>query len=500
MNSHLGRTKKLSPWKILVVDDDADVHAVTRLALRGTVFRGRELEFIDAYSGAEALRCLDEHPDIAVAFVDIIMETDDAGLGAVRKIREKGHRLVRLIVRTGHPGQAPERDVIVNYDIHDYKEKSGITTQKLFTAVISALRAYDDLVALENHRRGLMGVLESVSWFDFANVQRYVAGMLAEFSSLAQLASNKVVIAALLHGETIPRVVAINGEWADIVEGDFPPFLTLPTAVTTLVQTSLDRRESLRSEVGETMMVFGHGVDLVAYASGEDAFANADRLLLEVFLLKVCQAVANQRLFQGVSDERDALLRGIAEYAERWDSGAEAHLDGVARYAQAIAARLETSLVFGEQIDARFVQNMAAAARLHDLGNISLPPGLLRKPEALSAEEQAQMRGHVAAGLECLASLKLAPEGSLTLAAEVIAGHHEYFDGSGYPQGLQGDAIPLAGRIVAVADAWMAMTAPRPYRPALTPEAARAEIMAGAGRQFDRRVVEALLFVLDQAV
>lgn len=492
-------TPSLAPWKILIADDDADVHAVTRLALKGTTFRGRGLEFIDAYSGAEALRCLDEHPDIAVAFVDVIMETDDAGLNSIRQLREQGHRLVRLILRTGHPGQAPEREVIVNYDIHDYKEKSGITTQKLFTALISALRAYDDLVALENHRRGLMGVLESVSWFDFSNVQRYVAGMLAEFSGLARLPSTRVLIVALLPGEATPRVVAVNGEWEDIVDGDFPPFLTLPPAVIRLVQDSLAQQDSRSGEGGSTMTVFGHGVALVAYAQGEGAFANADRLLLEVFLLKVCQAVANHHVYQSVCDERDDLVQGLGTYAERWDADGAAQLARLAALCQRLAARLEMTLVFGEAIDAGFVSQIGCAARLHDLGNLSLPIALLQKPGPLDAEETAQMRGHVEAGLAALATFKPRPGSALALASEVIAGHHEHYDGGGYPRGLKGDAIPLAGRIVAVADAWVAMTSARPYRAPLADAEARARIAAGAGSQFDPRIVDALSFVLDTA-
>lgn len=493
-------TKALPPWKVLVVDDDADVHAVTRLALRGTTFRGRGLEFIDAFSAAEALRCLEEHPDIAVAFVDVIMETEGAGLEAVRAIRERGHHLVRLIIRTGHPGQAPEREVIVNYDIHDYKEKSGVTTQKLFTTLISALRAYDDLVALENHRRGLMGVLESVSWFDFDNVQRYVAGMLAEFSSLARLSSGKMLVVAKLPGENLPRVVAVNGPWEDIVDGDFPPFLTLPVPVTTLAQRCLDQRESAEDAQGSAMMVCGHGVDLVAYASGQDAFAQADRLLLEVFLQKVCQAVANHHVFQAVMDERDAFVQGVSSFAERWDAGAASALDRLAQLCQRMALRLHTMLIFGDQIDERFIQNIGGAARLHDLGNLSLPLEMLRKPGPLSPDETTLMRSHVEAGQQWLSGLhdKAGTQGVIALAATVIAAHHERYDGTGYPAGLQGEEIALAGRVVSAADAWVAMTSPRPYRDRMTPEAARAVMLAEAGKQFDPQVVEALLFALDQ--
>lgn len=496
-----GLQKKLPPWKILIADDDADVHTATLLALRGITFRGRKLEFINVYSGAEALRALEEHPDIAVAFLDVIMETDRAGLGAVQKIREQGHRLVRLIVRTGHPGQAPEREVIVNYDIHDYKEKAGITAQKLFTCLISALRAYDDLVALENHRRGLMGVLESVSWFDFDDVQRYVAGMLLEFSALAHLRSEQIVILARLNSDEVPRVVAVSGEWEAPFDSEFPPFLTLPQAVIDQVNESFSGQKACVADGGSTLRVAGHGVELVAYVGGHEAFAGADIVLLEVFLLKVCQAVANQHTFQSVSRERDALLQGLGIVAERWDPQGEEHLERVAKLSQRLAKRLETTMAFGDLIDARFVRNIEEAARLHDLGNLSLPLELLQKPGPLSADETALMRRHVAMGLTQLAPLRAqaGQYGGIALAAEVIAAHHERYDGSGYPKGLSGEAIPLAARVVAVADAWVAMTANRPYRSALSFAVARDEIAALAGSQFDPRVVEAFLQVIENA-
>lgn len=111
MNERPNLTKVFAPWKLLIVDDDPDVHEATRMALRGVEFRGRSLEFIDAYSGAQALDVLQENPDTAIVFMDVIMETNDAGLRAALRIRESGFKMVRIIVRTGFPGQAPERQV-----------------------------------------------------------------------------------------------------------------------------------------------------------------------------------------------------------------------------------------------------------------------------------------------------------------------------------------------------------------------------------------------------
>ena len=129
------------PWKILIVDDEAEVHDVTRLVLSGFQFKGRGLCFLDAFTGGEARQLLAQHPDIALILLDVVMEENDTGLALVKYIREElGNRFVRIILRTGQPGQAPEERVIVEYDINDYKEKTELTAQKLVTTVVAALR------------------------------------------------------------------------------------------------------------------------------------------------------------------------------------------------------------------------------------------------------------------------------------------------------------------------------------------------------------------------
>ncbi|GMU44632.1 MAG: SpoIIE family protein phosphatase [Xanthomonadales bacterium] len=143
-------------WKILIVDDEPAIHEVTTLVLGGVRFQERRLAFLHAYNGEEARRVLAENPDIAVVLLDVVMESDDAGLRLVRHIREEArNERVRIILRTGQAGQAPERQVVLNYDINDYKEKTELTAQKLSTAVIAALRGYKALLQLADLNREL---------------------------------------------------------------------------------------------------------------------------------------------------------------------------------------------------------------------------------------------------------------------------------------------------------------------------------------------------------
>jgi DNA-binding MarR family transcriptional regulator/CheY-like chemotaxis protein len=143
-------------WKILIVDDEAEVHTITQLALRDVVFEGKSLAFLSAYSSEEAQTTIQIHPDTAIILLDVVMETDDAGLHFVQYVRETlRNTLVRIVLRTGQPGQAPENVVALTYGIDDYKTKTELTAQKLTIAVVTALRAFSTLMTLLDLSRGL---------------------------------------------------------------------------------------------------------------------------------------------------------------------------------------------------------------------------------------------------------------------------------------------------------------------------------------------------------
>jgi CheY-like chemotaxis protein len=154
----------LSPWKVLIVDDDESVHSITRVVLDKLAYRKRPIQLISAFSGLEAWRILKQQSDVAVMLLDVVMEREDAGLQLVRRVREElGNKRVQIILRTGQPGQAPEREVILAYDLYDYKAKTELTAQKLFTAAVSALRSYETIVELDDHRRNLVQIVEASS-------------------------------------------------------------------------------------------------------------------------------------------------------------------------------------------------------------------------------------------------------------------------------------------------------------------------------------------------
>jgi adenylate cyclase len=143
-------------WKLLIVDDEAEIHEITKLALSDFVFEGKSLGFLSAYSASEAKSLIAANPDTALILLDVVMESDNAGLEFVKELRDEiDNKLVRVVLRTGQPGQVPEDVVILNYDINDYKTKTELTTKKLFTCVVAALRSFRSLETLEASKQEL---------------------------------------------------------------------------------------------------------------------------------------------------------------------------------------------------------------------------------------------------------------------------------------------------------------------------------------------------------
>jgi diguanylate cyclase (GGDEF)-like protein/PAS domain S-box-containing protein len=139
------------PWPVLVVDDDPQVHVMTRVLLRDFEYQGRGFDVVSAHSAAEARAVLATRPDLPVVLLDVVMESEDAGLALVRFIREElGNHRLRIILRTGQPGEAPERQVMLDYDVNDYKSKTELTAQKMFTTVVAALRSWTHIATIED--------------------------------------------------------------------------------------------------------------------------------------------------------------------------------------------------------------------------------------------------------------------------------------------------------------------------------------------------------------
>ncbi|WP_052078263.1 GGDEF/EAL domain-containing response regulator [Spirochaeta lutea] len=207
-------------WKILIVDDDEQVHKVTTLALSHVLVHGRSLEFLHAFTSAEAMEILQTTDDIAALLLDVVMERDDAGLFLIKAIREDlGNQKIRIILRTGQPGYAPELEVIQQYDINDYKMKSELTRTRLITSITTALRSYDQIKRIEESRLGLQQIIRASSeLLSIHSLGEYSAALIRQIGSILD---TSILSAACLQGR-----LPLSSESTSLLYslGD-PPFL-----------------------------------------------------------------------------------------------------------------------------------------------------------------------------------------------------------------------------------------------------------------------------------
>jgi len=173
-------------WKIIIAADDAEVHNITRMVLNDYSFEGHSLKLLSAYSGAEAKQLIKANPDTAIILLDIVMETYDAGLQLVKYVREDlKNTFVRIILRTGQPGRVPEKDIIIDFDVNGFKEKTELTVQKLYTTIVTALRSYRDLQILEQRRYRLEQINKaSTHLFKHQSIKEFANELLAQLGAI----------------------------------------------------------------------------------------------------------------------------------------------------------------------------------------------------------------------------------------------------------------------------------------------------------------------------
>ncbi|MFZ6673928.1 bifunctional diguanylate cyclase/phosphodiesterase [Undibacterium sp. Xuan67W] len=290
---------KLHPtWRIMIIDDDPDVHSATTFALGSLEIQHRPLSFLHAYSAAEARDILQHETDIAIILLDVVMEQEDAGLQLVSHIRKTlGLADVRIILRTGQPGYAPEIDAIRDYDINDYKTKSELTRTKLYTAVTSAIRSYEQICAISASRRGLELIINaSTELMALRGLQNFASGVLTQISGLlGNQAEGFVCSQQGADGEKELKIIAATHSFQHLI--DHPVSDVVDEKANAIVQRSMQERCNLY-EPESTTLYFSNVADrdLTVYLNIGLNLSEMDKRLLEVFCNNVSVGLDNVML------------------------------------------------------------------------------------------------------------------------------------------------------------------------------------------------------------
>jgi response regulator RpfG family c-di-GMP phosphodiesterase len=485
-------------WRILIVDDEPDVHAVTELALEDLVFEGKGVKFGHAYSARQARNYLKAHADTVLVLLDVVMESDNAGLELVDVIRNQyKNSLIRIILRTGQPGLAPQREVILRYDINDYREKTELSSLKLFSSVVSALRNYRDLVVIDKNRRGLEKIIRSSgTLYNINSLEIFVNGVLTQLEGLLNLGDQTFssrAFGVFREGDETnieqQRIIAGTGEYALLVNR------CLCDAVDDHILQRIKRAFSEKgsffySDAFLIELSNTEGRDGLLYVEGCLPELDAvDHSLFELFVTNAAKALENLFLHQEIDLTQKEVLYTLGEFAECRTQNISRHVTRVSMLTALMGQKLGL-----EEEDCDLLQ---LAAAMHDIGKIAIPSELLEKPGPLTEEEWQIMRAHSQFGYDLLHRAK---RPLLRLAAIIAHQHHERWDGMGYPQGLKGEEIHLYGRIVAITDVFDALGNRRIYKKAWPLEQIVDFFQQQRGHHFDPKLTDLLLENLEEFV
>lgn len=300
------------PWRVLIVDDDSDVHKATELAMQGLLIEGEALVFLHANSAAQARQVLASERDLAVVLLDVVMESEDAGLQLVRYIRDDlQQRDVRIVLRTGQPGYAPEIETVQAYDINDYKTKSELTRTRLYTVLTAAVRSYRQICALEANRRGLEMIVEASTGLSrLRGLHRYAEGAVTQLCALLGILPEGLVCAQVgAEADSEVRIIAAAGQYSGLIDR---ALAAVPiSSVRERLQRCLSERRNLYDDGSCLYFGLADGRAAAALVDVGRPLSALDEQLLRAFCSNIAVGFENVVLYGRLIEQayNDPLLR-----------------------------------------------------------------------------------------------------------------------------------------------------------------------------------------------
>lgn len=487
-----------TPYKILIADDEEQVHVSTKMILKEFNFEGKKLEFISTYTREETIKALNENPDIAIVLLDVVMDEFDTGLKLIEYIRNtQKNMFIRIILRTGQPGEAPEEKVIVHYDINDYLLKTEITVRRLFASFYQALRAYRDIIYIDNNRKGLEKIIKSSSqMFNQVSIRDFFNCILNEVMSFRndnssvcfrgkELNSGLVYLNSGVYGE----IIAATGDYEKYMGKeikDVDEFFN----IFDYVEHLKDSRSNDVIEIGDGFLIWiksqNNNINFIFIQSDINDY---DIELIKVFLINYSLSLDNFITNQRIQKTQFEIIHTLGDAIEKRSHETANHVRRVSEITYLIAEKAG--------LPKDYCETLKIASTLHDVGKVGIPDSCLMKPGKLTDEEFEIIKTHTLIGHKILQKSELE---ILKEASDICLYHHEKYNGRGYPTGLMGEDIPLHIRIVALVDVFDALTHPRCYKEAWSIEKAVEHIKNESGLHFDPKVVDLFLECLDEVI
>lgn len=481
-SSPLEMGDELAHWKVLIIDDEPDIHQITKLVLSNLSVDNKRLEFISAYSGQEAKEILSQNHDIAVAIVDVVMETVDSGLEVVKFIREelKNHA-IRLVLRTGQPGEAPEESVIRDYDINDYKNKTELTDIKLKTLLYATIRSYRDIQVIYSQKKGLESIIDAMMHFiNCDSISHFASSLLKHVANILKLTEHQIVCCVAFNEEA--DNVQFNLLASTSADANAQQHI-VPEKLRPLLMEAHQQKKSIHSpEHFVGYLKTKSGRENYIYVSRGCELTETEHDLLEFFSHSLAVSYDNIYMREMVKQSQKDISYIIGEAVEQRSKETGNHVKRVAHYSYMLAVLYELN-----EFEANIIR---LASPLHDVGKIAIPDAILNKPAKLTPEEWEVMKTHAQIGHDILAQ---SSNEILQMGAVISGQHHEKWNGKGYPKGLAQEDIHIAGRITALADVFDALASARCYKPAWPLERILNLLQEERGEHFEPKLVDLLL-------
>lgn len=471
--------------KVLIVDDEPTVHEITALVLKGFRYRGYRLDLVSAYSATEAKEILSDNGPFALILLDVIMETDDAGLNLARFIREElKDEMVRIILRTGEPGMVPQRQVMRDYEIDDYKEKAELTSERFDAAVTASIRTYLGFKRLEESRQGLEKILQAIREFESRETTETLENRILEQIEGVMNRTNRPGSGSILvaHDDTGDRIITGRGSLDGLIDSDLES-LEDPR-IAAQIRETIEAGSTLHdgNHIMTTLLTSSDGRRYCAYFEDLTEYGDMERYLVELYASHVNVSLDNKLLNQELIETQREIISTLGEVIESRSGETHLHVRRVGEISRLLASKLG--------FDQETTELLLFATPLHDIGKVGIKDMILNKPDKLTADEYELMKTHARMGYEIL---KASKRPVLKMGARICLEHHEWWNGKGYPNGLSGEDISIEARICSIADVLDALRQKRPYKKYFSMDEALEIIRQGKGTQFDPNLVDILL-------
>jgi putative nucleotidyltransferase with HDIG domain len=474
--------------KVLVIDDEDFILQLSRDILTKSQYIVKT-----ASDGNEGIRLLDSDK-FDLILTDIKMPNIN-GLEVIRHVRTS-NKEIPIIIITGH-GTLDIAIDSLRLGAQGFILKP-FTPAELRNAVAEALEK-TRLLSENIRMRALMPLFE-VSKEIIGEVDPKRLLKLIVDISVKEAKADKVCLALIdestgklkakeFYGVSLNFVNTFENIFHEDIAGfifkDKKPFLITPEVKLPLRLGKTIKSEGVSYGIYVPLTIRGNIIGLlgICRTSSEQPFTPSEEELVSVLSGQAAAAIENAHLYKKLEQSYLSMIVALSGVVEARDLYTDKHMKDIAEYSVEIANKLGLSDVE--------IENIRKAALLHDIGKISVPDHILMKPDKLSDEEMDVIKRHPSNGAKLIE-----PVEPLKHAREIIKHHQECFDGSGYPEGLRGEKIPLGARIIAVADAFGAMTTDRPYRKALSIDNAVKELEKNAGTQFDPDLVKIFISIL----